>query len=196
MELDESVFQKVWEQIDTTNLKPNWLDEMLDELVRVQHKPPEIPSSTQKSKKSMASVSSSDQSDSNEDENNSKAKYKDDIVGPKLVAAKDSIHGYGQDLMPGEGAAIASFVQQNKRIPRRGEVGLTSEQIEQFENVGYVMSGSRHRLMNAIRMRKENQVITEEQKKLMAKMKVEERLERENRILSEFREMAKKGGDK
>ena len=39
---------------------------------------------------------------------------------------------------------MAEFVKQNKRIPRRGEVGLTSEQIENFENRGYVMSGSRY----------------------------------------------------
>ena len=39
---------------------------------------------------------------------------------------------------------MAEFVKQNKRISRRGEVGLTSEQIENFENQGYVMSGSRN----------------------------------------------------
>lgn len=38
---------------------------------------------------------------------------------------------------------MATFVQEGKRIPRRGEVGLTSEEIEQFEDLGYVMSGSR-----------------------------------------------------
>lgn len=43
----------------------------------------------------------------------------------------------------GEGEAMALFVQQKKRIPRRGEIGLTSAKIEQFENSGYVMSGSR-----------------------------------------------------
>eukprot|EP00607_Mallomonas_marina_P000192 CAMPEP_0182427404 /NCGR_PEP_ID=MMETSP1167-20130531/17145_1 /TAXON_ID=2988 /ORGANISM="Mallomonas Sp, Strain CCMP3275" /LENGTH=257 /DNA_ID=CAMNT_0024609611 /DNA_START=154 /DNA_END=924 /DNA_ORIENTATION=+ len=30
---------------------------------------------------------------------------------------------YGKALLPGEGAAIAQFVQQNMRIPRRGEIG-------------------------------------------------------------------------
>jgi len=43
--------------------------------------------------------------------------------------------------------------QAGKRIPRRGEVGLDSEQIEKFENIGYVMSGSRHSRMNAVRIR-------------------------------------------
>lgn len=45
--------------------------------------------------------------------------------------------------MPGEGTAMAQFVQEGKRIPRRGEIGLQSDQIEAFENVGFVMSGSR-----------------------------------------------------
>ncbi len=198
MELDESVFQKVWEQVDTSNLSSNWLDEILDELVKVQHKPPETPVKQPKLRKTKDSTTHShlsDSSTSDEDQTETPVKSQDDIIGPKLVATKDSYQGYGEDLMPGEGAAIASFVQQNKRIPRRGEVGLSSDQIEQYEKAGYVMSGSRHRLMNAIRMRKENQVITEEQKKMMAKLKVEERLERENRILSEFRDMAKKSGD-
>ena len=53
----------------------------------------------------------------------------------------------------GEGSAMAAFVQSGKRIPRRGEVGLDSEQIEKFEKAGFVMSGSRHSRMNAVRIR-------------------------------------------
>ena len=53
---------------------------------------------------------------------------------------------------------MAAYVQSGKRIPRRGEVGLSAEQIAHFEDLGYVMSGSRHSRMNAIRIRKENQV--------------------------------------
>ena len=51
---------------------------------------------------------------------------------------------YGKDLLRGEGAAMAAFVAQGKRIPRRGEIGVTSEDIGVFENVGYVMSGTRY----------------------------------------------------
>ncbi|KAJ1622548.1 ras-induced vulval development antagonist-domain-containing protein [Pavlovales sp. CCMP2436] len=65
---------------------------------------------------------------------------------------------YGGALLPGEGDAIAAYVQSGKRIPRRGEVGMDADQIDQFEQLGYVMSGSRHKRMNAVRMRKENQV--------------------------------------
>jgi Ras-induced vulval development antagonist. len=50
---------------------------------------------------------------------------------------------YGKALLPGEGAAMAAYVAEGKRIPRRGEIGLTSDEIERYEAVGYVMSGSR-----------------------------------------------------
>ena len=58
-------------------------------------------------------------------------------------------------MLKGEGEAMAQYVESNKRIPRRGEVGLTSDQIEEFESIGYVMSGSRHKRMTAVRLKKE-----------------------------------------
>ena len=58
----------------------------------------------------------------------------------------------------GEAAAMAAYAAQGKRIPRRGEIGLSSQQIDTFEDAGYVMSGSRHKGMEATRMRKENLV--------------------------------------
>lgn len=68
----------------------------------------------------------------------------DDVVGPApkphvTLSAKD----FGKALLPGEGAAMAAYVAEGKRIPRRGEIGLTSEEIAAYESVGYVMSGSR-----------------------------------------------------
>lgn len=51
---------------------------------------------------------------------------------------------FGHALLPGEGAAMAEFVRAGKRIPRRGEIGLTSDEIANFEKSGYVMSGSRY----------------------------------------------------
>ncbi len=53
------------------------------------------------------------------------------------------LYSYGRALLPGEGAAMAAFVAEGKRIPRRGEIGLTSDEIVTFEDAGYVMSGSR-----------------------------------------------------
>lgn len=51
---------------------------------------------------------------------------------------------FGGALLPGEGEAMAQYVKEGKRIPRRGEIGLTSEEIATFESSGYVMSGSRY----------------------------------------------------
>lgn len=50
---------------------------------------------------------------------------------------------YGKALLPGEGAAMAAYIAEGKRIPRRGEIGLTSGEIVGYEDAGYVMSGSR-----------------------------------------------------
>ena len=96
---------------------------------------------------------------------------------------------YGGDLMPGEGTAMAGFIAQGQRIPRRGEIGLDSDQISRFETAGYVMSGSRHHLMNAVRMRKENQVISAEEKRMISQMALEERVKREEEIVKTFRSM-------
>jgi hypothetical protein len=92
-------------------------------------------------------------------------------------------------MLPGEGDAIAQFIKDNKRIPRRGEVGLTSDQIEHYEDVGFVMSGSRHKRMTAVRIRKENAVYSAEEKKALAVFNYEEKAKRETDILAEFREM-------
>lgn len=102
---------------------------------------------------------------------------------------KVSSGSYGGALLPGEGEALASYVQQNKRIPRRGEVGLSSEEIDSFEQLGYVMSGSRHKKMNAVRIRKESQIYSAEEKRALAMFNYEEKAKRENKILADFREM-------
>ena len=117
----------------------------------------------------------------------------DEDVGPKPLQETDSTSAknisYGGALMPGEGEAIAQYVQKNMRIPRRGEVGWSGNEIENLEGLGYVMSGSRHKRMNAIRIRKENQVYTAEEKRALALINFEERQQRENKVLGEFRTM-------
>jgi len=113
----------------------------------------------------------------------------DDAIGPKPLPKEAALdeRNYGGALMPGEGQAIASFVQRGMRIPRRGEVGLTSNQIENFEKLGYVMSGSRHKRMNAIRIRKENQVYSAEEKRALSLLNMEEKENKEKKLLSDFR---------
>ncbi len=114
----------------------------------------------------------------------------EDVIGPKLPAKVQLSHKeMGTALLPGEGSAMAAYVAEGKRIPRRGEIGLTSEQITSFEEEGWVMSGSRHRRMEAVRLRKENQIYSAEEKRALAMFSKEERLKRENKILGQFREL-------
>ncbi|XP_045722198.1 NKAP-like protein [Mirounga angustirostris] len=116
-----------------------------------------------------------------------------DLIGPEApiihTSQDDKPLNYGHALLPGEGAAMAEYVKAGKRIPRRGEIGLTSEEIASFECSGYVMSGSRHRRMEAVRLRKENQIYSADEKRALASFNQEERRKRENKILASFREM-------
>ena len=111
-------------------------------------------------------------------------------VGPKpLPQVQLSAQDFGGALLPGEGQAMANYVAEGKRIPRRGEVGLEADEIQKYEDLGYVMSGSRHRKMNAVRMRKEGQIYSAEEKRALAMFNYEEKAKRENKILAEFRDM-------
>lgn len=89
--------------------------------------------------KTVITEKSKPKKDSNSDDSGD-----DTAIGPApkphvTLSAKD----FGKALLPGEGAAMAAYVAEGKRIPRRGEIGLTSEEIASYESVGYVMSGSR-----------------------------------------------------
>lgn len=84
---------------------------------------------------------------------------------------------------------MAAFAKQGQRIPRRGEVGLTSDQIESYEEIGYVMSGSRHSRMNAIRIRKENQIYTAEEKAALAMFNAEEAQRKEEKLVEEMKKL-------
>ena len=114
----------------------------------------------------------------------------EDVIGPKLPQKVQLTHReMGTALLPGEGSAMAAYVAEGKRIPRRGEIGLTSEEIVRYEEEGWVMSGSRHRRMEAVRLRKENQIYSADEKRALAMFSKEERQKRENKILGEFRDM-------
>ncbi|KAK9813608.1 hypothetical protein WJX73_010415 [Symbiochloris irregularis] len=119
------------------------------------------------------------------------------LIGPAPPGGDAHAGGgnYGGALRPGEGAAIAAFVQSGKRIPRRGEVGLTADQISKFEDLGYVMSGSRHNRMNAIRIRKENQVYTAEEKAALAMVNFEENKRKEEKILGDMKALVQRNQD-
>ncbi|XP_050537364.1 NKAP family protein CG6066-like [Daktulosphaira vitifoliae] len=149
-----------------------------------------------KKKKVSSGSSSSSDNDAERDEWIEKKSFADsntdEIVGPLpkpnvTLTQKE----YGRALLPGEGAAMAAYVQDGKRIPRRGEIGLTSDEIAAYEAVGFVMSGSRHRRMEAVRIRKENQIYSADEKRALAMFSKEERQKRENKILTQFRDMVK-----
>ncbi|KAJ7594517.1 ras-induced vulval development antagonist-domain-containing protein [Mycena floridula] len=131
-----------------------------------------------------------------DDEGSASESADDDDLGPQpLVKPNHSKRiddrSFGGSLLRGEGSAMAAFLQDgtDSRIPRRGEIGLTSDEIARYEGVGYVMSGSRHRRMNAVRMRKENQVISAEEKRGILKLQKEERERREAILREEFTEL-------
>lgn len=118
----------------------------------------------------------------------------DEEVGPQPYQPENTVNrmDYGKALLPGEGAAMAAYIAEGKRIPRRGEIGLTSEEIDGFEQSGYVMSGSRHRRMEAVRLRKENQIYSADEKRALANFNHEERSKREKKILTQMKEMIRK----
>ncbi|XP_038050351.1 NF-kappa-B-activating protein-like [Patiria miniata] len=153
-----------------------------------------------KRKTSSSEESSDSDSDSEEEqeqwvEKTAGARNDSSVVGPLPAGATSGsgvLTDFGRALLPGEGAAMAAFVEAGKRIPRRGEIGLTSGEISKFEDVGYVMSGSRHRRMEAVRMRKENQIYSADEKRALASFNKEERGKREDKILRDFREMVHK----
>jgi len=162
---------------------------------------------SKKSKKKKKKSSSSSESDTEDEwvekdvmdavaDNRKKNKAEDseesdaDMIGPSLPKKVLLSHkDLGTQLLKGEGEAMAAYIADGKRIPRRGEIGLTSTEITTYEDDGWVMSGSRHRRMEAVRLRKENQIYSADEKRALAMFSKEEREKKENRILGQFREM-------
>jgi hypothetical protein len=129
----------------------------------------------------------------------------EDDMGPMPLVNSDGAAGggggasqkaYGGALLPGEGEALAAYVQQNLRIPRRGEIGYDASEIDKHEKSGFVMSGSRHARMNAVRIRKENQVYSAEEQRALALITLEENQQKEAALLNDFRTMLKEKQDK
>ncbi|VEL20501.1 unnamed protein product [Protopolystoma xenopodis] len=119
-----------------------------------------------------------------------------ECIGPVLPSADNSASrlplDYGKALLPGEGAAMAAYIAEGKRIPRRGEIGLTCDEIEKYEAAGFVMSGSRHRRMEAVRLRKENQIYSADEKRALEHFNHAERAKREAKLQAQFKALIKR----
>lgn len=129
-------------------------------------------------------------------ENDSDDDSEDNVeTGPLPNAMELQLRGgaigsdFGRYMRPGEASAMAAYAEKDIRIPRRGEVGMSAEQIEFLETQGYVMSGSRHRRMNAVRLRKENQIYSAEEQRALALFNFEERQKKEQALIGSMREM-------
>ena len=68
---------------------------------------------------------------------------------------------------------------------------MTSEQISSYEDLGFVMSGNRHSRMNAIRIRKENQVYSAEEKAALAMINFEEKKVKEQQVMQSMQALVK-----
>ena len=58
----------------------------------------------------------------------------------RCILIVDYCSSFGKALLPGEGAAMAAYIADGKRIPRRGEIGLLPEEITAYEDQGNQLS--------------------------------------------------------
>lgn len=107
--------------------------------------------------------------------------------GEKSTSKVQGDPRYNVPMLPGEASAILPYIQSGKRIPRRGEIGLSSETISRFEKAGYVMSGSRNAYMTAMRMKKENAVMGVEEERRLRQLSMEAKKKRELEVIESFR---------
>lgn len=152
-----------------------------------------VPSIVKDIVKDAPDVKETEEKKIEEDVKNGTDSSEEEVIGPDITSTgvdKKEIQDYGKALRPGEGSKMAAFIKDGARIPRRGEIGLTSDQISAYETQGYVMSGSRHRQMEAVRLRKENQVYSAEELAALRQYNREEKKVREEKMLNQFRMLA------
>merc|ERR1712147_561241 len=117
---------------------------------------------------------------------------KTEPIGPEMPQGLEEVYSTMKTTGgAGEGVAMADFVTNGARIPRRGEIGMTNENIENFEQAGYIMSGNRHRRMEAVRLRKESQIYTAEEKRALDMYNSVARANKESSVIAQFKELSK-----
>ncbi|KAE8686146.1 hypothetical protein F3Y22_tig00111084pilonHSYRG00049 [Hibiscus syriacus] len=147
-----------------------------DDRVKSKKQKSFLNSRSRKSKKRRGSETNSQASDSDKRSDSGemleaqKKHALDDepMVGPAPLPRAEGHISYGGALRPGEGDAIAQYVQQGKRIPRRGEVGLSAEEIQKFENLGA------------------------EDKRALAMFNYEEKAKREHKVMADLQRLVQR----
>lgn len=79
---------------------------------------------------------------------------------------------------------------------RRGELGLSADQIRRFEELGNGMSDNRHQRMNFVRIRRENNAYSPEDRRALAEHTYDEKTKREAKVMADLRKMMAEHGAK
>ncbi|CBY13030.1 unnamed protein product [Oikopleura dioica] len=113
-------------------------------------------------------------------------------IGPELpeaIKAAFETNMTTKNAKAGEGVQLAEIIEEQSRIPRRGEVGHSEADIDHYENAGYIMSGNRHRRMEAVRLKKESQIYSVEEKRALQIYTRQERENKETAVIQQFKDM-------
>jgi len=91
-----------------------------------------------------------------------------------------------------EGVNFSEHIRGGKRIPLRGQEGMSLDQIDAFERAGYRMSGRSKRQTEARAMRAERKVYTQEEKRMLEKVSRDDRVKAQQDKLDAFKHQALK----
>lgn len=88
------------------------------------------------------------------------------------------------------GINFSEFFKDGKRIPLRGQEGMSVDQILAFERAGYKMSGYNKRQTEATYMKAERKVYTQEEKRMLEKHSLDDRKQKEKDKMEQFKNLA------
>ncbi|SIO73836.1 UPF0396 protein [Babesia microti strain RI] len=131
----------------------------------------------------------------NDDKNYSDS---DEDYGPMPMAVHEtainkSINDEPQ-IAEGKSRTLTQYALNDNRISRKA-AGMTPEEVEKYESLGYVMSGSSHWRMNQAKLLKEKEHYSVEDQRSKAILNPEERANKEVELINNLKEMLKKQND-
>lgn len=88
------------------------------------------------------------------------------------------------------GVNFSQFMKDAKRIPLRGQEAMSEAQIQSFERAGYKMSGFNKRQTEANYMKAERKVYTQEEKRMLEKNSLKDRIQKEKDKMEQFKNLA------